>query len=494
MGQFLDDFLITGHESIVFAVNSDIYPNILLASNTGTVAVAASIFSGSVYTNPQFIINTGSSGNPGLMLLNTSSPAVEVVMITNVGDSLFGNASNHDLSLITNNTEIVKITAGGNVGIAHLTPPARLTVLGAGSTSATSSFMVANSSSTNLFTILNDGSIGVNIATPGARFDVNGNGLSTYEYVISVEDNAGGNIFKADNSGVITFGKLIYGTSPIQFNQGYISINGYTNNDVSLLGIVAQASGNSIHVRDSTQVNTQFIINYQGLIGIGTSTPFTTLQNSGQTIFGTTTGSGVGGFWAVNIGLPSSDGIGFYVNGAQIDNGTNAGSKLLGYIVGGTNAMTYYLQYSDGVSPSANRLSFTSAAGGNRIAAFTDTGGDAMLLDSATADLYLYGNVIINSFIGTGNRTVEVDSTGKLIVGIDAGSITAKAVVSFTPGSVSVANTITHGLGTGDVMVQLVDLSTGNVILANIGNFTTTTVDITFSVNPAGDVKAIVIG
>lgn len=73
-------------------------------------------------------------------------------------------------------------------------------------------------------------------------------------------------------------------------------------------------------------------------------------------------------------------------------------------------------------------------------------------------------------------------------------TITAsKAVVTFTPGVAGSANTITHNLGTADIIVQLWDATSGEVITADIDNATTTTVDITFGVNPIGNVKAVII-
>jgi hypothetical protein len=72
-------------------------------------------------------------------------------------------------------------------------------------------------------------------------------------------------------------------------------------------------------------------------------------------------------------------------------------------------------------------------------------------------------------------------------------AIVTKASVTFTPGTPGVANTITHNLGTSDIIVQLWDVATGNVILADIGNATSTQVDITFSSNPTGNVKAVIV-
>jgi hypothetical protein len=68
-----------------------------------------------------------------------------------------------------------------------------------------------------------------------------------------------------------------------------------------------------------------------------------------------------------------------------------------------------------------------------------------------------------------------------------------KAVVTFTPGTIGIANTISHNLGTDDIIVQLWDVDTGEVIIADIDNATSTDVDITFGANPTGDVKAVII-
>lgn len=70
-----------------------------------------------------------------------------------------------------------------------------------------------------------------------------------------------------------------------------------------------------------------------------------------------------------------------------------------------------------------------------------------------------------------------------------------KYATTFTPGTVSTPNTITHSLGTTDIIIQLVDITTGEMILADtIGNYTINTVDITFTVNPAGNVRVIITG
>lgn len=65
---------------------------------------------------------------------------------------------------------------------------------------------------------------------------------------------------------------------------------------------------------------------------------------------------------------------------------------------------------------------------------------------------------------------------------------------TFTPGTAGVANTITHNLNTTNLVVELWDVTTGEQILTNINNVTSTTLDVTFTSNPSGNVKIVVLG
>lgn len=138
-----------------------------------------------------------------------------------------------------------------------------------------------NGTSTTM-TLTTAGDLGIGITSPIARFNVDGAGLGTYDKVFSFNDNtSSGNIISADNTGVITFGKLIYGIEPTLFNQGYWSINGYTNNNSTLFGIKNKVNSNSIVVRDSTETDTHFIIDTLGNTGIGLSAPTSILHVKG---------------------------------------------------------------------------------------------------------------------------------------------------------------------------------------------------------------------
>lgn len=110
--------------------------------------------------------------------------------------------------------------------------------------------------------------------------------------------------------------------------------------------------------------------------------------------------------------------------------------------------------------------------------------------DNATSTLNLTG---IFTFVDGNQAAGKVLTSDANGVGTWQTHVT-KASLIFTPGTAGVANTLTHSLGNVDIMVQLWDVDTGQVIYADISNATTTQVDITFASNPTGDVKAIVLG
>lgn len=144
----------------------------------------------------------------------------------------------------------------------------------------------------------------------------------------------------------------------------------------------------------------------------------------------------------------------------------------------------------------------------NNIVVFTTTGAlptnvvasTNYYVTSVTTNTFQFsatlGGTPIDSTSGTqsGVQTVTFyvsrkisGSQVKAILGNNAYSVT------LTPGTVSVANTITHSLNTVDIVVELWDTATGEQILATIGNKTTTTVDITFNSNPSSTVRVVVL-
>ena len=148
----------------------------------------------------------------------------------------------------------------------------------------------------------------------------------------------------------------------------------------------------------------------------------------------------------------------------------------------------------------------------NNIVVFTTTGALPTNVVSGTDYYVLATGLTANDFqISATAGGVAIDSTA----GTQSGVHTATYYVSrkmsglqlktllasitnysadFTPGTVAVANTITHNLDTTDINVELWDIDTNEQIFATIDNRTVNAVDITFDVNPTGDVRIVVLG
>lgn len=106
-----------------------------------------------------------------------------------------------------------------------------------------------------------------------------------------------------------------------------------------------------------------------------------------------------------------------------------------------------------------------------------------------------YGLKIVDGGQGNG-RVLKSDGAGNAtwqpIVG--TGSVAAKVVVTYSPTGGGTPDFVTHGLSTADVLVQVVDTVTGDMVFPKIGSYTTGTVGITFFGTAPATVKAIIIG
>jgi hypothetical protein len=110
---------------------------------------------------------------------------------------------------------------------------------------------------------------------------------------------------------------------------------------------------------------------------------------------------------------------------------------------------------------------------------------------SATA-----GGVAIDTTSGTQSGT----HTGTYYVSRKLSGLDLKALLgnasynqTFTPSTVTVANTITHNLNTTDLVIELWDVDTNEQVFGDLGNRTANTVDVTFDVNPTGNVRIVIV-
>ena len=106
------------------------------------------------------------------------------------------------------------------------------------------------------------------------------------------------------------------------------------------------------------------------------------------------------------------------------------------------------------------------------------------------------GGVAINTTGAQSGVHSASSYISKKISGLKLKSILGNVAYSttFTPGTVDVANVITHNLNTEDIVVQLWDVTNSEVIYADITFTSTTQINIKFDSNPSGQVKVIVLG
>jgi hypothetical protein len=90
--------------------------------------------------------------------------------------------------------------------------------------------------------------------------------------------------------------------------------------------------------------------------------------------------------------------------------------------------------------------------------------------------------------VGLGN----VNAGTGIDVSYSNGTATVSATATSYATTISVTSTITHGLGTKDVMVQLYDTVTFDTVYADISRPTTNTVTITFSTAPTNPIRVLV--
>jgi hypothetical protein len=129
-----------------------------------------------------FISSSGNIGvgtnNPSanIHIVNSSSAAFRLQNIGGSSADFSLSAGNGRLEMVGNNASSGRITISQfakYVGINQQTPTAAFHIVGAGATSATTSFLVQNSTPTTLFQILDNGLVGINRA-PTSSLDVAG--------------------------------------------------------------------------------------------------------------------------------------------------------------------------------------------------------------------------------------------------------------------------------------------------------------------------------
>lgn len=162
---------------------------------------------------------------------------------------------------------------------------------------------------------------------------------------------------------------------------------------------------------------------------------------------------------------------GAWTRTADGSQGTLTTGALMLVLAGTTNAGSqWYLSTPDPITVGTTNLSFIQFTAGS---------------------VYTFGNGLNNS---AGTVTVVAD-TGIVVSGtgvaIDTAVVTRKYSVTLSTSSTSY--TVTHNLGTKDVIVSVQNVSTGDVEYAAINAATTNTVTVTFTVAPAANAYRVTV-
>ncbi len=115
-------------------------------------------------------------------------------------------------------------------------------ITGLGTTSATFSLMVHNSTGTsNSLVVRNDGYIGIGTGTPIAKLDIKGSDATASNYALNVSDSTGAFLMKTRNDG-ITF----FNNTNSYWSSGFIQLYGALGSSSPLLSLVNNAANSSI--------------------------------------------------------------------------------------------------------------------------------------------------------------------------------------------------------------------------------------------------------
>ncbi|MEK7184586.1 MAG: hypothetical protein AAB683_00415, partial [Patescibacteria group bacterium] len=197
------------------------------------------------------ILETSSATNDSQLSLRNGDGSANLHLNDDGTFYVWDNIVNSDLILRVNNgANIDALTvdgATGNVGIGSTSPNARLSVKGAGSTTGIN-FQTTNSSDSPLFTILDSGNVGIGITSPVHKLSVDA-----------------GNIFLT-NSSANPFYYIGEDSIGAGGTFGYMTWD--RTNDLLQLG--------------SSSGGPTFTLTESGAIGIGTTTPVSTLSVQGS--------------------------------------------------------------------------------------------------------------------------------------------------------------------------------------------------------------------
>ena len=485
-----------GLASVTFAINNNQITN---GANYITSASLPTVGNGELTVQ-----GTGALGGQGTFFANQSGNTTISVSHDN-----FGTAGTYAYpsEVITNSTgHITSITAGS----APVTPSDATITLTAGSGLITGGAFTLDQAANEIITFNIGEGDGITVNANDVAVDVDdttirivggevaaktaavvnaGTALATgnqiYDFVTGEIANIPSGLSFEGSWNANTDTPSLAGTTPANGVFYIVSVAGSTN----LSGITDWKVGDwAVYVSDGAGTDAwQKIDNTSTLSGSGSSGQLTywtgaanVAGDAGLTYNAATDALSVGGPGTFGGTLTDANG-----NGVQW-----------------TEAYDNYVASAAVTGSTTKTMTFTQRDGGTFTADWTDNDSGGTVTSIATT-----GPITGGTITSTGTIGITTASTG--VIGAGAVAAGTGISVAYSNGIATVTNTqtnsdntyavtitdtatVTHGLGTKDVIIQLYDVSTDETVYADIERASTTTATITFASTPTNSIRVLV--
>ena len=167
-----------------------------------------------------------------------------------------------------------------------------------------------------------------------------------------------------------------------------------------------------------------------------------------------------------------------------------------------TDAYNNYVASAAVTGGASKTMTFTQRDGGTFTAGWTDNDSGGTVTSIATTGPITGGTITSTGTIGITTASAGTIGAGAVAAGTGISVAYASGIATVTNTDTNAASTyavtitdtatITHSLGSKDVIIQLYDLTTAETVYADVVRASNTTATITFSQTPANSIRVLV--